>query len=166
MLNGFVLLVVGSDFTCLPELAESGTGREQVADQQAQLLVIGILPKARSQVRDDAPLKQPLFLRRPKDPGGQAGEVAPDLVPLAFGTLVRVTEDRGPHRVPDDRTPARVVDGRRVSWQLADHAAQAVRNRLMSPRAVRRRLASEEEQVDPFKVGQPEGLGQRGEYLR
>src|SRR5271156_3230860 len=92
MLNGFVLLVVGSDFTCLPELAEFGAGREQVADQLAQLLVIGILPKARSQVRDDALLKQPLFLRRPEDPGGQAGEVAPDLVPLAFGTLVRVTE--------------------------------------------------------------------------
>jgi hypothetical protein len=46
MLNSFVLLVVGSDFTCLPELAESGADREQVADQLAQLLVIGILPKA------------------------------------------------------------------------------------------------------------------------
>src|SRR5271170_1761777 len=166
MLNGFVLLVVGSDFTCLPELAESGARREQVADQLAQLLVIGILPKARSQVRDDALLKQPLFLGRPEDPGGQAGEVASDLVPFAYGTLVRVTEDRGPHRVPDNRTPARVVDGRRVSGQLADHAAQAVRNCLVSSRAVLRRLASEEEQVDPFNVRQPEGLGQRGEYLR
>src|ERR1700722_20169784 len=166
MLNGFVLLVVGSDFTCPPELAESGAGREQVADQLAQLLVIGILPKARSQVRDDALLKQPLFPGRPQDPGGQAGEVAPDLVPLAFGTLVRVTEDRGPHRVPDNRAPARVVDGRRVSGQLANHAAQAVRNCLVSSRAVLRRLASKEEQVDPFNVRQPEGPAQRGEYLR
>src|SRR5271156_7226681 len=102
MLNGFVLLVVGSDLTCLPEFAESGAGREQVADQLAQLLVTGILPRARSQVRDDALLKQPLFLRRPEDPGGQAGEVAPDLVAFTFGTLVRITEDRGPHRVPDN----------------------------------------------------------------
>src|SRR3984885_5562075 len=166
MLNGFVLLVVGSDLTCLPELAESGAGREQVADQLAQLLVIGILAKARVQVRDDALLKQPLFLRRSQDPCGQAGEVAPDLVPLAFRTLVRVTEDRGPHRVPDNRAPARVVDGRRVSRQLADHPAQAVRNCLVPSRAVLRRLASEEEQVEPFNVRQPEGPGQRGEYLR
>ncbi len=69
MLNGFVLLVVGSDFTCLPELAESGAGREQVADQLAQLLVIGVLPKARSQVRDDALLEQPLFPQATGGPG-------------------------------------------------------------------------------------------------
>lgn len=112
MLDSLAFLVIDADAVRLSEPAEPGAEVAEIGDQLREPAVARVPSEARPEIGDDGLVVPDLFLLGADDPHRQAGEIPPHEVAFALGTVQRVAEQGGPHRVPGDRVPAHVVHSR------------------------------------------------------